>query len=160
MRYYFHYIRHFLSSHSTHGTHSPFVYALADQAIYQHMDVAAVRGIELVSAAYRPLVLRLLSYLGKTSIVDLHAADAGFGDVLLLSAAELDKCTVEKYLSHGFIILVEDLYISKGNKKSWEGIVKRPEVTVSIDLFHVGLLIKRQGQFKEYFKLRYPYWIK
>src|SRR5690606_16115486 len=34
LRFHFEYVRHFLMSHSRHGTHSPFVYRLVDEVIY------------------------------------------------------------------------------------------------------------------------------
>lgn len=52
------------------------------------------------------------------------------------------------------ILVFDDLYWSKGMKKAWEEIISHDQVTVSINLFFIGLVFFKKGQAKEHFRLR------
>ena len=53
------------------------------------------------------------------------------------------------------LLIFDDIYWSKGMKEAWEEIKAHPEVTVTIDLFWIGLVYFRKGQAKEHFKIKY-----
>lgn len=53
------------------------------------------------------------------------------------------------------LIIFDDIYWSKGMKEAWQEIKDHPEVTVTIDLFWIGLVYFRKGQAKEHFKLKF-----
>lgn len=53
------------------------------------------------------------------------------------------------------LLIFDDIYWSKGMKEAWEEIKAHPDVTVTIDLFWIGLVYFRKGQAKEHFKIRY-----
>lgn len=53
------------------------------------------------------------------------------------------------------LIIFDDIYWSKGMKEAWTEIKSHPEVTVTIDLFWIGLVYFRKGQAKEHFKIRF-----
>jgi hypothetical protein len=52
-------------------------------------------------------------------------------------------------------MIFDDIYWSKGMKEAWAQIKAHPEVSVSIDLFGIGLVFVRKGQVKEDFTIRY-----
>jgi predicted O-methyltransferase YrrM len=58
-------------------------------------------------------------------------------------------------LSENGIMIFDDIYWSKGMKEAWQEIKAHPQVTVTIDLFWIGLVFIRPGQVKEDFKIRY-----
>ena len=58
-------------------------------------------------------------------------------------------------LSQNSIMIFDDIYWSKGMKEAWAQIKAHPEVSVSIDLFWIGLVFVRKGQVKEDFTIRY-----
>ena len=58
-------------------------------------------------------------------------------------------------LSKNGIMIFDDIYWSKGMKEAWEEIKTHPQVTVTVDLFWIGLVFIRPGQVKEDFKIRY-----
>lgn len=58
-------------------------------------------------------------------------------------------------LSQNSIMIFDDIYWSEGMKEAWAQIKSHPEVTVSIDLFWIGLIFVRKGQAKEDFLIRY-----
>lgn len=55
----------------------------------------------------------------------------------------------------GSVFIFDDIYWSAGMTKAWEEIKADPRVTVSIDLFWIGLVFFRKEQVKENFVLRF-----
>ena len=64
------------------------------------------------------------------------------------------KCCLPK-LSENGIMIFDDIYWSKGMKEAWQEIKAHPKVTVTIDLFWIGLVFIRPGQVKEDFKIKF-----
>lgn len=52
-------------------------------------------------------------------------------------------------------LIFDDIYWSQGMKEAWAEIKNHPEVTITIDLFWIGLVYFRKGQAKEHFKLKF-----
>lgn len=55
----------------------------------------------------------------------------------------------------GTLLIFDDIYWSYGMKEAWEQIKTHPDVTVTIDLFWIGLVYFRKGQVKEHFKIKF-----
>lgn len=184
MRYYLDRFLHFLTSHSTHGTHSPFVYDLADRAIYTDKAVQDIVGSENINVKYKKILLRILNHLGIHSVMkiqtfsirvecgvvgrikspfslnpDCRCERESMVDAVLLTAGTLSVDEVVQYLQKGNVLVVDGIYVDRQSKVNWKAAHELQDVTVSIDLFYFGLLINRAGQVKEDFKLRYPFWI-
>lgn len=53
------------------------------------------------------------------------------------------------------LLIFDDIYWSQGMKAAWQEIKAHPEVTVTIDLFWIGLVYFKKGQAKEHFKIRF-----
>jgi predicted O-methyltransferase YrrM len=53
------------------------------------------------------------------------------------------------------LLIFDDIYWSEGMKEAWGAIKAHPEVTVTIDLFWIGLVYFRGGQVKEDFLIRF-----
>ena len=53
------------------------------------------------------------------------------------------------------VIIFDDIYWSKGMEQAWNHIKAHPDVTVTIDLFWIGLVFFRTGQAKQDFKIRF-----
>jgi predicted O-methyltransferase YrrM len=58
-------------------------------------------------------------------------------------------------LSENSLMIFDDIYWSSGMKEAWNEIKAHPNVTVTIDLFWIGLVFVRKGQAKEHFKIKY-----
>lgn len=63
--------------------------------------------------------------------------------------------TILPHISPGGILILDDIYWSAEMRKAWETICALPEVTVSIDLFFMGICFVRRPQAKEHFRLRF-----
>lgn len=55
----------------------------------------------------------------------------------------------------GSLLIFDDIYWSEGMKEAWETIKQHPQVTVTIDLFWIGLVYFKKGQAKEHFKIKF-----
>lgn len=53
------------------------------------------------------------------------------------------------------LLIFDDIYWSKGMEEAWEEIKAHRQVTVTIDLFWIGLVFFRKGQVKEDFKVKF-----
>ncbi|MDQ3102142.1 MAG: class I SAM-dependent methyltransferase [Bacteroidota bacterium] len=55
----------------------------------------------------------------------------------------------------GTVIVLDDIHWSKGMEEAWEEIKNDERVTVTIDLYQMGIVFLRKEQAKEHFVLRY-----
>lgn len=53
------------------------------------------------------------------------------------------------------VFIFDDIHWSEGMDKAWEEIKEHPEVTITIDLFHLGLVFFRKKQPKQHFVLKF-----
>jgi predicted O-methyltransferase YrrM len=60
-----------------------------------------------------------------------------------------------KISNENSLFIFDDIHWSKGMEEAWEIIKKHPQVTVTIDLFAIGLVFFRKEQAKEHFIIRY-----
>lgn len=53
------------------------------------------------------------------------------------------------------MLIFDDIYWSAGMKAAWQEIKSHPQVTVTIDLFWIGLVFFKKDQAKEHFKIKF-----
>jgi len=252
------YLKHRLTSKSRHGTHSPFIYKLTDEVIYDFKSKEDYKSVEdqrkklfnddslvtvtdlgagsllnkskikkvsqiaknaLKSPRLAQLIYRLAKDNRPGSIVELgtclgittaylskscpeakvitiegcpetaQVAARNFKDLglrnialqvgnfdelfprLAAQSAQLDFVYIdgnhrkdatlhyfESCLSkvhEDSLLIFDDIYWSEGMKEAWAEIKAHPQVTVTVDLFWIGLVYFRKGQAKEHFKIRF-----
>ncbi len=64
-----------------------------------------------------------------------------------------EQCLLKAHNDSVFIL--DDIHWSGGMEAAWEAVKAHERVTVTIDLYHMGLAFLRKEQGKEHFKLRY-----
>ncbi|WP_164108808.1 MULTISPECIES: hypothetical protein [Sphingobacterium] len=150
MRYFWKGVIHFLTSNSRHGTHSPFVYKLADEAIYAKSKKHAV------GSKQDELLMDVADYFEVTYVqsnLDLGADRALIVEKSTMNVEELAVLVREfKYL------VIPNIYKDRTIRQTWHLVCQDPRFIVCIDLFYYGLVFYRREQPKEFFKLRFPYW--
>ncbi len=57
-------------------------------------------------------------------------------------------------INNNSVWIFDDIYWSKEMKSAWSEIKKHPEVKVTVDIFHWGIVFFRKEQEKEHFKIR------
>lgn len=148
-------IKHYLRSNSRHGTHSPFVYKLADEVIYidrvqRHRNTAKRKEAMLAELIAYFGEYRLTAYRigqGKTDLLDIDWCD-------ISDIASGEELNLSKFQENDILIL-DKIYADIDMQKIWGVIKCDSRVTVSIDLFHFGIISFRCGQRKEDFSLRF-----
>jgi len=204
------YLLHRLKGKTRHGTHSPFVYRLVDEVIYDfspkkvydepeslRRELLSDKRVTAKSALNPPkldqLLYRLVADLQPKSMIEL-GTEWGIMSVYLKKAApeaqlytlknssdtlpgvigKLDKLdfvfidgnhTTEAALRYfewclpkvheNTLLIFDDIYRSEGMKEAWNEIKAHPQVTVTIDLFWMGLVYFRKGQLKEDFIIKF-----
>jgi predicted O-methyltransferase YrrM len=53
------------------------------------------------------------------------------------------------------LLIFDDIYWSRGMEEAWEQIKRHPKVTVTVDLFWIGLVFFKKNRAKEHFKVKY-----
>lgn len=53
------------------------------------------------------------------------------------------------------VLIFDDIYWSKGMEEAWEEIKSNPRVSLTIDLFWIGLVYFREGHTKEHFRIKF-----
>lgn len=61
----------------------------------------------------------------------------------------LEKCHNDS------VLLFDDIYWSKGMAEAWAHIKQHERVTITLDLFQIGIVFLREGQAKQDFRIRY-----
>lgn len=251
------YLLHRLTAKTRHGTHSPFVYKLADEVIYNKRQFAQYNIIEaqrkkllqddtmiqvtdlgagshlnkdrtkkvkeiaknaLKSPALAQLIHRLAKFSNPKSVIELGTCLGITSAYLSTAAPEASVITIEgcpqtaavakqnfedlklnnirlevgnfdhilpgilaeqEQLDFVYIdgnhrkdatlnyfhwclpkvhentmLIFDDIYWSAGMKEAWAAIKAHPQVTVTIDLFWIGLVFFKKGQAREDFKLK------
>lgn len=62
---------------------------------------------------------------------------------------------IKSYAQEDTIIIFDDIHWSREMKKAWKEIIADPDITLSIDLFQLGIVFFKKGLTKQNFVLRY-----
>jgi predicted O-methyltransferase YrrM len=113
------------------------------------LDNASCENVELKTGQFRTILPSLLDDMNKT--VDYAFIDGDHTHEGTLFYFGLLK----KHLNNSSILVFHDIYWSKEMAKAWDEIKKDPEVTVTIDLFFMGIVFVRKELSKQDFILRF-----
>jgi len=156
------FLLHYFTSNTRHGTHSPFVYALADEVIYNKKYLNSVKqnyDLQRFSGKYDRLLQAILTYLQIDQLIfDQYRSMSDKRLALLKDAEQIDANEVSLLTSND-VLIVSGIYESTKAQQQWKTLKSNPNVHVTIDLYYFGLVFYRPQQRKEDFKLKYPFWI-
>jgi predicted O-methyltransferase YrrM len=107
-----------------------------------------IHNVKLLSGNANELLPELISGIPELDFILIDGNHPG--------AAILNyfNCCLPK-MSKNSMMIFEDIYRSSEMKSAWEEIKSNPEVSVTIDLFWIGLVFVRRAQWKEDFKIRF-----
>ena len=151
-------------STNQHGVHSPFVFRYVTQCLYTKkkmhknrsinvlLKTIAYFGFEKVSIKNKTQVKKLVQQTFPEIQFDGYPCDLLFVDKL--ASGTFQQLLSEGKLHNDSIILVDSIHRTAEDLEQWNHLIALPEITVSIDMFHCGLLSTRREQVKEHFRIR------
>jgi predicted O-methyltransferase YrrM len=109
---------------------------------------AKADNIELINGNFED---KLPEIVQKSNVLDFIYIDGNHRKepTLRYFSQVLEKCNSQS------IIIFDDINWSKEMREAWKEIISNPKVTVSIDLFYMGIVMFRTEQPKEHFKIRF-----
>ncbi len=114
----------------------------------EHFRQLGQRNITPLLGSFRSLLPEALRTIGRLDMafLDGHHAKGPTLDhfAMCLSHAHTDS-----------VLVLDDIHWSRGMEEAWEEIKRHPQVTVTIDLYDMGLVFLRKEQAREHFTLRY-----
>jgi len=185
------YFLHQFKAINRHGLHSPFVYRLVDEVIYDFSDKKVYADLEKALPSHKKLtsadklLYRLVSdwqpldvrVIGECVPADRVILDHAISKlvqnnntpqsntqstntVIFIDAAnansfknELEQLLVN--LQDGVMLVIKNNHHSSRAHLFWKQIKAHPHVTVSVDLFLLGLVYHRPGKVKENFLIKF-----
>ncbi len=158
------YLKFFLKSTNQHGVHSPFVFDYVTKCLYTRtkLDNHKSNNVLLKSLVYFNFsTIQVLDNTELQQKVKLTYPNLEWNSCIIdmLYTQKLDVNAFEQLISVGKIhnhsmILVDGIHINRENEKQWEQLIQKTSVSVSIDLYHCGVLFTRKEQVKEHFIIR------
>jgi len=109
---------------------------------------AAVADINLITGSHDKTLLRLKNALDR---LDFVLINSGHEKKQALKYFEL--CLPAAHEKTLFV--VDGIYQNKGMTEAWNKIKAHPKVTVTVDLFWIGLVFFKKGQAREDFKIKF-----
>ena len=92
-----------------------------------------------------PAIIDSLTHLDFVFVDGNHQKDA--------TLKYFDWCLPK--VQENTLLIFDDIYWSSGMKEAWSQIKAHPQVSVTIDLFWIGLVFFKKGRMKEDFLIRY-----
>src|SRR2546430_379368 len=136
-----------------HGVHSPFVFEFITQVLNNDREYYCYKTIEQLRHQLKHNnTLLVLEDLGAGSRVDLAFIDGNHRkEPTLKYFNEILTKTTESS-----ILIFDDIHWSREMEEAWQNIKAHPSVTLSIDLFFIGIIFFRKEQkVKQHFAIRF-----
>ncbi|NVN18843.1 hypothetical protein GUA46_10865 [Muricauda sp. HICW] len=158
------YLNFLAKSNNQHGVHSPFVFQYVTKCLYSRKRLHKNKSINtlLKTIGYFGFeIVSIKNNVETTELVKQTFPKVRFDEnpVDILFVDEIDVLLFQKIYSEGklhndSLILIDSMYKNKETLDQWKYLIALPEITVSIDMYHCGLISIRREQVKEHFTIR------
>ncbi len=158
------YLNFLLKSTNQHGVHSPFVFSFITKCIYTKKRLHPQKTINIL--------LKSIDYFDfmhiqiydnpklKSTILNSYPKlkfNEQTTDLLFIN--DLDQNAVRHVLSNKTLhnhsmLLVDGIHSNLEKENLWKRLIRIPNITVSLDMYHCGVLFLRKEQEKEHFTIR------
>jgi len=159
------YLKFIFTSTNQHGVHSPFIYGFVTNCLSQRLDFKGPKTIRVLLKSIAYFKANSIHINSKDIYIQSQVKNAfpqiefdhNPCDIIYMSwpNAKLFHGLIEEVLFHNnTMLLVKNIHQNKENTDIWEQMKGNEKVTVSVDMFHCGVLFFRKEQAKEHFKIR------
>ncbi len=159
-----------------HGVHSPFVFDFVEQILnlkFHADDDASLNTVSpvLLSGKNKGLLQRLIAYYVCQKLillddkkesthfiqsVNMEVVHSSFHTLVLVFNVLQPSDTLFALADNNSIIVVANIYDSEEHTAAWKSLCDDAGVTLSIDLFDIGLLFfSKDFLIKQHFQLKY-----
>ncbi|MCL6265305.1 hypothetical protein [Flagellimonas myxillae] len=158
------YLNFILKSTNEHGVHSPFVFNFVTKCLYGMKKRHGTKPIDVLlkSIAYFDAQnISILDHLEAAQVVLESFPGIAFKSTTydVVFANEFEEFHFKQQLSEGKLhndsmILIAGIHQNPKKQGQWNALKVLPNITVSIDMYHLGALFIRKEQQKEHFTIR------
>ena len=175
------YLQFLWHSKNEHGVHSPFVFLLLTQGLYnkkvklasdtllnlkervskkQQLLYKIIRYFEpksILTIGAKPFEKEIISLGNPKAIIDI---DIAIYNCVYIHSQEFQFITnerIEQLLNtteNDSFWIVENIHANAAAEALWQTLKQNPKVTVTIDTYHFGLVFFRKEQVEEHFIIR------
>ncbi len=144
-------IKFWWHAHTAHGIHSPFVYEMVTQCLRNPFLIVKPRFYtESIPKKYNALLNRILYYYNINTI----STQPDRPCEALISQNFDDYERIISLLDNNQFWFVLTIRKNSSSFENWKKIMLHPDIQVTIDLFLIGIVLKRSQQVKENFQLK------
>ncbi|MGB0777340.1 MAG: O-methyltransferase [Flavobacteriaceae bacterium] len=129
-----------------------------------HSNIVTIEGntelCKFSQAQFEKLKLKDIRVVQSEFSTSLKKLDKQSFDLIFIDGNHQYKSTLEyfnwalEHLNQGGLIIFDDIYWSNQMTQAWEEIQNDDRIHLSIDFFHLGIIMKRPKQRKQHFILR------
>ena len=175
------YLQFLWHSKNEHGVHSPFVFLLLTQGLYNkkvRLAADALSNPNKSVSREQQLLYKIIRYFEPKSILTIGATpseievirlgspqarfnvDGTLYHCIFIHSNEFDTITNERMeqllntTQNDSFWILENIHLNRAAESFWNNLKTNPKVTVTIDTFHFGLVFFRKEQVEEHFILR------
>ncbi|MGV3509885.1 MAG: O-methyltransferase [Sphingobacteriaceae bacterium] len=116
--------------------------------VSQNLEALHIENVSLVTGNFDEL---LHDVINKTESIDFVFVDGNHRKDATLNY--FNWCLSKVH--NNTVLIFDDIYWSKGMEEAWEEIKNNPKVSITIDLFWIGLVYFRKGHAKEHFRIKF-----
>ncbi|SNZ00317.1 hypothetical protein [Flagellimonas pacifica] len=158
------YLKFLSKSTNQHGVHSPFVFNYVTKCLYSEQKKHSNKSINILLKSNDYFNFDRIKVLGSPSLDGevkkmFQNQNQSKDSIDVLYTEKLNLLLVEEILKqdrlhNDSMILIDSIYQSPKKHQAWKKLITSPKITVSMDLFHCGVLFIRKEQEKEHFIIR------
>lgn len=158
------YLKFLLKSTNQHGVHSPFVFQFVTKCLYgtkkQHTNPSinvliksvSYFNVQHIHISDEPEVQHLL----RKSFDGIEMNKNPF-DIIYksqLTVEDFDDMIKKGLLHNDSMLIIPGIYKDQMCYQQWTQLICAKDITVSMDLYHLGIIFIRKEQEKEHFTIR------
>lgn len=111
-----------------------------------NLNILGINNCRIINTTFDDFLIQIQSYFSELDFVFIdgnHTFDATKNYVE----------TLIPLMNNNSVIILDDIYWSEQMNEAWKYLIRKPEVNVSIDLYHLGFLFFNREQTKQDFRL-------